>query len=603
MIINRSHNDRTNDRRPVRRALAIAIFGLLAMCLGLAAHAATADSSNTNAPASRVHWIGRDWFLEGANLPWLNWRCDFGCQRHGGVLSSEAQLAARFRTLSRHGVRVVRWYAFPGDAWQVARGADGTPTGLQGTLVFPDMDAAVALAAHYDIYLDFVLFSDTRTIPATWMSDPAQRAQLASALAPLFRRYAGNPHVLSWELFDEPERGIDAGAVTAADVQATVRSLTAEIHHDSHALASIGPEAVDRIGLWTGLGLDFYAPHWFTGMTGTACALCTNVSQLAAAYGADRPVVIGAMDPGGSTSTAAMRLASARGQGYAGALLWSALGSPHPSAPSGSAQVPLTATWRFAYATADAGPHARPLNPCIGPQAGTYRCPDLRMSPPSNLFARTDYGRVLLLSRNSINNMGLGPAELFGRRTGEYTMSAVQHLHLRRGGYVSIATGATLYFKAVPGQYRYWKWRNAAAMQLWRLDAAGHPVQLVRVGPKTTYCLRDLKRTHGYLGGSPTRAHFPGCSQVLGARSRTLGTSVGWSDIYPSTYNENYIDVTGLHGCFAYVHIADPTNVIYESDDDNNASPVTVRLPWTGSSAGCPAARPLPFGTADGGGY
>jgi len=603
MIINRSHKDRTDNRRPVRRALAIAIFGLVAICLGLAAHAVTADSATTNAPASRVHWIGRDWFLEGANLPWLNWRCDFGCQRHGGVLSSEAQLGARFRTLARHGVRVVRWYAFPGDAWQVARGADGTPTGLQGTLVFPDMDAAVALAAHYDIYLDFVLFSDTRTIPATWMSDPAQRAQLASALAPLFRRYAGNPHVLSWELFDEPERGIDAGAVTAADVQATVQSLTAEIHHDSHALASIGPEAVDRIGLWTGLGLDFYAPHWFTGMTGTACALCTNVSQLAAAYGADRPVVIGAMDPGGSASTASVRLASARGQGYAGALLWSALGLPHPSAPSGSAQVPLTATWRFAYATADAGPHARPLNPCIGPQAGTYRCPDLRMSPPSNLFARTDYGRVLLLSRNSINNMGLGPAELFGRRTGEYTMSAVQHLHLRHGGYVSIATGATLYFKAVPGQYRYWKWRNAAAMQLWRLDAGGHPVQLVRVGPKTTYCLRDLKRTHGYLRGSPTRAHYPGCSQVLGARSRTLGTSVGWSDIYPSTYNENYIDVTGLHGCFAYVHIADPTNVIYESDDDNNASPVTVRLPWTGSSAGCPAARPLPFGTADGGGY
>ena len=188
----------------------------------------------------------------------------------------EAQLEARFRTLARHGVRVVRWYAFPGDAWQVARGAGDAPASLQGTQVFPDMDAAVALAAHYDIYLDFVLFSDTRTIPATWMSDPAQRAQLAGALAPMFRRYAGNPHVLSWELFDEPERGVDAGAVAAADVQATVQSLTAEIHRDSHALVSIGPESVDRIGLWTGLGLDFYAPHWFSGMAGTACALCTE---------------------------------------------------------------------------------------------------------------------------------------------------------------------------------------------------------------------------------------------------------------------------------------------------------------------------------------
>ena len=225
------------------------------------------------------------------------------------------------------------------------------------------------------------------------------------------------------------------------------------------------------------------------------------------------------------------------------------------------------------------------------------------MSPPANLFARRYDGRTQLLSQNSINSMGRGPAEIFGRRSGEYTMAAVQHLYLRRGGYVTINTGATLYFKPVPGQYRYWKWHNAAAMQLWRLDRHGNPVQLVRVGPKTNYCLRDLKRTHGYLSGSPAGAHYPGCSQSYGAGARTLGTSVGWSDIYPATYNENYIDVTGLKGCFAYVHIADPTNVIYESNDDNNSSAVAVRLPWTGSSAGCPRAKPLPPSAAGGDGY
>ena len=34
----------------------------------------------------------------------------------------------------------------------------------------------------------------------------------------------------------------------------------------------------------------------------------------------------------------------------------------------------------------------------------------------------------------------------------------------------------------------------------------------------------------------------------------TLGTSVGWADVYPSTYPDNWIDVTGLRGCFAVVH-------------------------------------------------
>ncbi len=591
---------RSRTRHPWR---ILALVGVIAMCLGVGVLAADA-SATSPAPPARVHVVGHDWFLEGADLPWVHSGCDFGCGTHGGVRGELTFLDATFRNLARHGVRVVRWYAFPGSAWQIARAADGTPIALQSGLVFPDMDAAVALASRYDIYLDFVLFSDTRTIPSTWMSVPAQQAALASALSPLFHRYAANPHVLGYEIFDEPERGIDAGAVTASEVQSTVRQLAAAIHRNSHALASIGPESVDRIGLWTGLGLDFYAPHYFSGMTGTACALCTNTAELAAAYGADRPVVIGAMDPGGSASAAYARLDSAKSRGYAGAFLWSVLGVAHPSAPSGTEKVPLTATWRFAYATSAAGPHARPLNPCIGPQAGLYLCPDLRMGTPANLYAtRGYYGEVLLHAQTSINNVGQGPAEIFGRRSGEYTMAAVQHLHLRRGGYVTISTGASLYFKAIPGQYRYWKWLNAASMQLWRLDSHGNPVQLVRVGPKDIYCLRDLKHTHPGLPGSPAGPHYPGCSQQLGIRTRTLGTSVGWSDVYPATYYQNYINVTGLKGCFAYAEIADPTNVVYGSEVGNNSSDVTVRLPWTGSSAGCPAARPLPLSAAGADGY
>jgi hypothetical protein len=157
-----------------------------------------------------------------------------------------------------------------------------------------------------------------------------------------------------------------------------------------------------------------------------------------------------------------------------------------------------------------------------------------------------------------------------------------------------IDTKGKLLFKAIPGQYRYWKWNGAAQMELWRLDSTGHPVQRARTGPKTVYCLRDLKRTAPGLARSPRNRVYPACSQRLSQRSATLGTSVGWSDVYPATYYENWVDVTGLRGCFAYVHIADPTNVIYESNEDDNASSVVVRLPFTGSSRGCPGARPLP---------
>jgi hypothetical protein len=224
------------------------------------------------------------------------------------------------------------------------------------------------------------------------------------------------------------------------------------------------------------------------------------------------------------------------------------------------------------------------------------------MSKPSALSLGRLNGTTVLFSTNSVNSVGRGPASLFGTRTGRYTMKASQVLHRRVGSPIRIATGGKLLFKAIPGQYRYWKWNGAAQMELWRLDSTGRPVSIARVGPKTVYCLRDLKRTRPSLARSPRSMIYPACSQDLSRRSVTLGTSVGWSDVYPATYYENWVDVRGLRGCFAYVHRADPTNVIYESNEDDNASSVVVRLPFTGSNAGCPGAKPLPL-TGSSGSY
>ena len=71
---------------------------------------------------------------------------------------------------------------------------------------------------------------------------------------------------------------------------------------------------------------------------------------------------------------------------------------------------------------------------------------------------------------------------------------------------------------------------------------------------------------------------YGACSQDRGRRAVRLGTSVGWADVYPATYHENFVDVTGLRGCFALWQIADPTNVIAEGDETNNASRTVVGL-------------------------
>ena len=245
-------------------------------------------------------------------------------------------------------------------------------------------------------------------------------------------------------------------------------------------------------------------------------------------------------------------------------------------------------------------------NPCLTDRARFLRCPDLRMAPPHGLYPDlvTKPGRILLRAGNSIDSIGRGPAELHGVRIGRRYMRGRQRIYRRAGGRIGIRTGARIFFKFVPGQTFYWKFQNAARFELWRLDRDGFRQEFVRRGPKVSYCLRDLRLTHPRLPRSPRLRQYPGCSTDPGAKRRTLGTSVGWSDVYPSTYPEQWLDGTGLRGCFAYVHEADPLNHLYESNENNNEAQVIVRLPYRRGRQRCPRARRIDDGGGqNGGGY
>jgi len=232
-----------------------------------------------------------------------------------------------------------------------------------------------------------------------------------------------------------------------------------------------------------------------------------------------------------------------------------------------------------------------PVDVCRDP-ALQLVCPNLRMAPPYDLReVGTPGGRRLLLMGNRIVNVGPGPAELRGTRVSENEMQARQIVQRPAGpfGRAALTTGAKLTWKYVDRRRgNYWKMVDAARFELWSTEpATGSRVALVRTGPKLDYCLRDLFRRAGTHTG---RVVYPACSQKHYRRTVTLGISVDWADGYPAKYPENWIDVTGLAGCFTIVQRADPLNVIRETDEADNTASLTVRLPYVASRPGprCP---------------
>jgi hypothetical protein len=239
-----------------------------------------------------------------------------------------------------------------------------------------------------------------------------------------------------------------------------------------------------------------------------------------------------------------------------------------------------------APAAVTSAPPPAPGNPCAGPQASHLLCPDLRIKP-SELYVDTHAGHLVLRATSDVMSRGRGPMELRGTRNGPKSMRTRQRIYRVGGGHLDVPTGATLHFTDVGAYFggSYWKVHQLARFQLWSVDSRHHLKRVVRNGPKLNYCLRDLFRTRPGRHSPPSR-HYPGCNQDPYQDGVTLGTSVGWSDIYPADYDKQWIKIDGLRGCFAFVMTVDPKHLLFESNENDNSSRRLIHLPWHGD-VGC----------------
>lgn len=204
---------------------------------------------------------------------------------------------------------------------------------------------------------------------------------------------------------------------------------------------------------------------------------------------------------------------------------------------------------------------------------------------------RGAYGQghgTLLFAGSDIRSRGRGPIELRGRRYKRNWMRANQAIYKLGGGVRIFRSEAKLHFFSVGYEWggSFWKVRDPLSMEIWSLDPQRRPARRLRKGPKVFYRLRDLERTRP-MSRSPGHRVYPACNQDPARKWVRLGTSVGWSDIYPADYDRQWVNVSGLRGCFAFVMRVDPLNLFYEEDEHNNRSTRIVRLPYRAGPQHC----------------
>lgn len=333
---------------------------LAAALLSLAVLSAWLGSTPGRAYGPLVAWQGGDWFLLGANYPWLNYGHDFGCNAWGcdGV-STGGAYDANFADMNSQGVHVARWFVFADLRAGITFAPDGTPTGVQQQ-VYDDLDAALAIASAHNVYLNLVLFDFYMLKPAQvvsgvqlfgrsdLMTDPAKRtALLDNVVTPVLTRYKNQPYVLAWEVMNEPEWVISdlpepdpqtPSPMTMAQFWDFTARVSGRVRTLTNAYVTMGSASLKWHRVWTnafadahGLprpNLTLYQTHYYAWMDGwqwvnhpdLGTTKFSPLEQAYAALGLDHPMVVAEFEaPSGQ---AASLLDTIAANGYAGAWPW-----------------------------------------------------------------------------------------------------------------------------------------------------------------------------------------------------------------------------------------------------------------------------------------
>jgi hypothetical protein len=261
--------------------------------------------------------------------------------------------------------------------------------------------------------------------------------------------------------------------------------------------------------------------------------------------------------------------------------------------------------WR----TPAAGPAAGPTAPLVSTPSATsvtvrpeprvvQLLPDFEQRPPTDLsittIIRGERRHHLLGFDSATDNIGLGPVAINARRSSRRVpfMRASQVVRLATRGRQTFPRVGVLRY-VYSSSHSHW---HVMGFQRYELRRASSHALLLR-DRKSGFCLADhYAHAPGRFAQEPRGPVFTGyCEQGRPeAMSVHQGTSVGYTDRYPSHFHGQSLDLTGVKaGTYVLVHRANRRFRFRELRYENNAASLRIRIGWPRGRSRPPSVRIL----------
>jgi hypothetical protein len=313
------------------------------------------------APANTIPYNGKNYYINGINVPWNAFGSDAGTHYKWGALYDRAFFTTLFQQCKQYGVNCVRLWIHCDGRTSPEFDDSGSVTGLD-TNFLSNLEDIFSIAAQNNVMVMPCLWSFDMTkdftssagkyagLHAALIKDSSKTVSyITNALIPMVKKFANTCNLFAWEIINEPEWSISGPGTTVQLVSAKemVRfcGMIAEaIHANSSKMVTVGSACLKwhstKIGpaevhYWNdssfaaaynkpGAKLDFYQIHYYDWMYNPDWGYDPfQATKTPSYWKLDKPTLIGENPGVAGKYTLKEMIENAYTNGYAGIMPWS----------------------------------------------------------------------------------------------------------------------------------------------------------------------------------------------------------------------------------------------------------------------------------------